>query len=265
MTAGDPKQRRGTDSGAVPSAGQLVSFVIPTLREYAFGEVLDRLIECLRAISEYSFEILVVDDSDPETQAKMDAAIALRRRTLERGIALRLVPGPHRGKGAAVRLGAQTASGVVIFVVDADLPVSLKHVAEFLEILRATGADVVIGERSRDRYPDVSLRHVLSGGLRLIQKALVFGESRFEDTQCGFKAFRATALRDLVERQIVDRGMYDLEYLYAATKRGLSVQAVPVEHTPELRPSRINLVTCLLYDPFDILRFKVSGSLGRYE
>jgi dolichyl-phosphate beta-glucosyltransferase len=262
MTAGDPTRTR---SGDDPSAGQLVSFVIPTLREYAFGESLDRLIQCLRGVAGYSFEILVVDDSDPETQAKMEAAIGQRRAGLERAITVRLVAGPHRGKGAAVRLGAQTATGSVIFVVDADLPVSLRHVAEFLEILRATGADVVIGERSRDRYPDVSLRHVLSGGLRLIQKALVFGESRFEDTQCGFKAFRANVLRDLVARQLVDRGMYDLEYLYAATLRGLSVQAVPVEHSPELRPSRINLLACLVYDPIDIVRFKVSGTLGRYR
>jgi dolichyl-phosphate beta-glucosyltransferase len=264
MTAGDPTRtpRPGDDD---PSTGQLVSFVIPTLREYAFGESLDRLIECLRGVAGYSFEILVVDDSDPATQAQMEAAVALRRVALERAITVRLVPGTHRGKGAAVRLGARNAAGAVIFVVDADLPVALKHVAEFLEILRDTGADVVIGERSRDRYPDVSLRHVLSGGLRLIQKAFVFGEGRFEDTQCGFKAFRADVLRALVERQLVDRGMYDLEYLYAATQRGLTIQAVPVEHSPELRPSRINLVTCLVYDPIDIVRFKVSGTLGRYR
>ena len=69
----------------------------------------------------------------------------------------------------------------------------------------------------------------------------------------------------IVARQLVDRGMYDLEYLYAATQRKLRIEAVAVEQNPEVRPTRINLLSCLVFDPLDIVRFKVSGAFGRYK
>lgn len=267
MTSTDPSASRpgGSPDAAASSAPPVVSLVIPTLREDAFGETLDQVLAYLGALPGYAFDVVVVDDSDAATQARMNEAIALRRATLESRIGIRFLPGPHLGKGAAVRLGAQSAVGAIVFLVDADLPIPLRCVAEFLETMKTTGADVVVGERSRDRYADSPIRQVLSGGLRLIQKALVFGSGRFEDTQCGFKAFRAEALRGIAERQIVDRGMYDLEYLYAATRRRLRIETVSVPHNPQVRPTRINLLSCLVYDPIDIARFKLSGVLGRYE
>lgn len=243
---------------------ELVSFVIPTFREYGFGEALDRLLGYLDALSTVEIEILVVDDSDDETRGKLGLEIARRGTTLKPGITVRMLEGPRRGKGAAVRMGVQRSTGSVVFVVDADLPVPLHHIEEFLETMRTTGADVVVGERPRDRYSDNYLRHVLSRGLWAIQRTLVFHGALFEDTQCGFKCFRGASLRDIVGRQITDRGMYDLEYLYAATQRGLDVQRVAVAGSAEVRPSRINVWRCLLLDPFDIVRFKVSGILGRY-
>ncbi|MGO9837846.1 MAG: glycosyltransferase [Polyangiaceae bacterium] len=244
--------------------GELVSFVIPTFREYGFGQSLDRLIDYLEALPSIRIEILVVDDSDDETRDQLGLEIDRRSTSLKPGITVRMLSGPRLGKGAAVRLGVQRSTGSVVFVVDADLPVPLHHIGGFLERMRATGADVIVGERPRGRYSDNYLRHVLSRGLWVIQRTLVFHEALFEDTQCGFKCFRGPGLRDIVDLQITDRGMYDLEYLYAATRRGLDVQRVPVASSAEVRPSRINVWRCLLLDPYDILRFKISGLFGRY-
>jgi dolichyl-phosphate beta-glucosyltransferase len=149
-------------------------------------------------------------------------------------------------------------------VIDADLPVPLRYIDEFLERMRVTSADVVVGERARDRYADNYLRHVLSRGLWVVQRALVFHGPDFEDTQCGFKAFRGAALSGIVERQVTERGMYDLEYLYAATRRHMRVERVAVASSGESRPSRINVWRCLVFDPFDIVKFKVKGLFGHY-
>jgi glycosyltransferase involved in cell wall biosynthesis len=243
---------------------ELVSVVIPTYREYAFARSLDALLSYLRTVPLYAFELLVVDDSDDATQAALGAEIAERREALAPGITLELVAGPKRGKGAAVRVGARRASGSIVFVLDADLPVPLRHIEEFLATMRSARADVLVGERSRDRYAKDYVRHVLSRGLWLIQRTIVFQGSSFEDTQCGFKAFRGDALRALVDRQIVDGGMYDLEYLYAATKQHLVVLRLAVDESPEVRPTRIRLLRCLLLDPLDIVRVKARGLLGRY-
>jgi hypothetical protein len=164
-----------------------------------------------------------------------------------------------------VRLGAREATGSIVFVADADLPVPLSFVKEFIDTIHDTGADLVIGERPRDRYANDLLRHVVARALRLIQRVFVFHARLFEDTQCGFKAFRGDALRALADRQIVDGGMYDLEYLYAAMDQKRRVERVPVSLRGEVRPSRINVLRCVLFDPIDIVRFKVAGARGRYR
>ena len=253
------------DLQAQPLERDRVSLVIPTYREYAFGQSLDRLLAHLGGLPLLEFEILVVDDSAAKTQAALNEEIAKRRRGLKRGMTLQLLSGPRRGKGAAVRLGVQRSTGSIVFIVDADLPVPLHNIEDFVEAMRMSGADAVVGERPRNRYSDNTLRHVLSRGLWFIQRTLVFHGSAFEDTQCGFKSFRGGALRDIVDRQIVDRGMYDLEYLYAAMRRRLDVQRVAVDSSAEVRPSRINVWRCLLLDPFDIVRFKVFGVFGHYK
>ena len=241
-----------------------VTIIVPTLREPSLGQSLDRLIEYLQTLTAFDFEIIVVDDSDPVEQARLEKETLERSEALSPRIALGFLAGPRRGKGAAVRMGARHASGAIVFTLDADLTIPLHHIAELIETIRATGADIVVAERPANRHPDNPVRDVLSRGMRLIQTALVFHAHCFEDTQCGFKAFRAKALQDLIERQIVDGGMYDLEYLYMAKRRGMRVERVPVGTLPEVRPSRLVLWRCLLQDPVDIARLKIAGQLGRY-
>jgi hypothetical protein len=59
--------------------------------------------------------------------------------------------------------------------------------------------------------------------------------------------------------------MYDLEYLYAAVRRGLVVERIDVTTRAEVRPTRINVLRCIVFDPIDILRLKAAGVLGRYD
>ena len=236
-----------------------------TFREITFGESLDLLLAFFAERPPRPIEILVVDDSERALQDALRETLRQRAGAPPSWITTRLIAGPRRGKGAAVRVGARSAVGETVFLIDADLPVPLVHIDEFLETLARTGADVVVAERPRDRYADNVVRRFFAGSLRRIQQTLVFHGPAFEDTQCGFKAFRGDVLESLVDQQLVDGGMYDLEYLYAATLRHLNVQRVKVGISPEMRPSRIKLWRCLVQDPFDIVRFKVAGSLGRYD
>jgi dolichyl-phosphate beta-glucosyltransferase len=242
-----------------------LSFIVPTFREDAFGDAVQALVDYLQELPPRPIEILVVDDSDDAMQGRMREEIARRFAALEPRISVRLLGGPRRGKGAAVQLAARASTGATVFIIDADLPVPLHFIGVFLETMRDTDAEVLVAERPSDRYAGKPLRHVVARSLRLIQRAVVFQGPLFEDTQCGFKAFRGPALRALAERQIVEGGMYDLEYLYAATVRHLPVQRVDVTTRDEVRPTRINVWRCVFFDPLDIVRLKVAGILGRYD
>ena len=50
----------------------------------------------------------------------------------------------------------------------------------------------------------------------------------FWDTQCGFKAFRMSVCRPLIEAATVDRFGFDVELLYLAFRAGLNLKEIPV-------------------------------------
>ncbi|HEX2120035.1 MAG TPA: glycosyltransferase [Thermoanaerobaculia bacterium] len=223
-----------------------VSVVVPTYNEPALGVWLDRL---ERVLAPFEGELVIVDDSTPPLELPPGRAIVLR--------------GEQRGKGDAVRIGTLAATGEVVFHVDADVDEEkLALIPEFVRL--AETHDVVMAERrSRWQYRNLG-RFILSIGLFLAQRFFIFQSTRFFDTQCGFKAYRRDAARRLATLQSVRGGMYDIEYLYIATKNGLSIAQVPVAPMRELRPSRLRVWRCLVTDPVDLLRVKWNGLRGRY-
>jgi dolichyl-phosphate beta-glucosyltransferase len=231
----------------------LVSIVVPTFHEDGLAASLDALADHLRSIPQYQFEILVVDDSGAAHKSAIDSWIRERARD---GVAARRIDGKRRGKGDAVRVGALAANGELVLTMDADLPVPLSHVEEFVELLDRGGYDLVVAERPMTRNTSEPIRYVLSRALFVAQWMVVFGERRFDDTQCGFKGFRAALLRELASRQVIRGGMYDIEYLSAAVRRGAKVARVPVEPNPEVRRSKIRVLRAIVDDPIAIARIK---------
>jgi glycosyltransferase involved in cell wall biosynthesis len=233
----------------------LTSLVVPTLNE-DFSIPYGRLRAALTPL-EGTFEILFVDDSSEEHRSRArEALIATDPR-----VVVRVLEGPRAGKGAAVRLGVGQARGSVIFTMDADLPVPLEHIGEFLRLLEQ-GADVVIAERPLDRGFDSALRYATSRGLLVLQRAVVFHSAEFKDTQCGFKAFRGDLARSIARGQIVDGGMYDLEYLFDAWRAGARIVKVPVVPNPETRASRIDIWRCIRRDWIDLVRIRLKQRAG---
>jgi dolichyl-phosphate beta-glucosyltransferase len=223
-----------------------VSIIVPTRNEPDLLRWLDALRSRLASLNA---EIVVVDDSTPP--------IAEPRHT-------RVLRGPDRGKGAAVRVGILAARGEVIVVVDADLDEpTMRRIPEFVGHVRE-GYDLVIAERTRWRYDNLG-RFILSIFLFLAQRLLIFQSAKFFDTQCGFKAFRRAAARRLAALQIVDGGMYDIEYLYIAVLNRFRIAKVPLAPWPETRPTRLRILRCLRTDPLDLLRVKWRGIRGRYS
>lgn len=141
--------------------------------------------------------------------------------------------GPQRGKGHAVRCGMLRARGEIIFFMDADLSTPLDEVGRFLAYLEShPEADVLIGNRrhpqSRISRPQGPLRRFLGGVFSaLVGRVVLPGASA--DTQCGFKAFRREAARQIFSRQRLDGFSFDVEALVLARALGLHVVDLPVQ------------------------------------
>ncbi len=265
-----------------PSPIRVVSLVVPTLKEDEIGAALARVGEHLARIEGYEFELLLVDDSPEPYKRALDEATAVFDARFGPAQSARRVDGPRKGKGAALRTGVLASRGDFVFWMDADLPVPLENVARFLRLFdgasapgsgataagttgeTAEAADVVVAERPFDRNLSQPVRFVASRVLFAFQRALVFQSRAFDDTQCGFKAFRGELVRRIAARQIVDGGMADIEYLYVALLEGARPVRVSVIPNPETRASKINVKRALLQDPVDLVRIKLHGLTGGY-
>jgi dolichyl-phosphate beta-glucosyltransferase len=247
------------------SSPPLVSVVIPTLREDQIGQTLTVLGDELAQIDDYRFEILLVDDSAEPFKEIMDAATVAFNARFAPKLAAKRVDGPRKGKGAAMREGALASGGHIVFWMDADLPVPLENVARFLRLFEEEGVDLVVAERPFDRNLSQPVRFVASRALFALQRLLVFHSRAFNDTQCGFKAFRGDLLRRIAGKQIVDGGMADIEYLFVAIRAGARAARVGVVPNPETRESKINVRNALLTDPIDLVRIKLRSLRGGYR
>ncbi len=205
-----------------------VSIVIPARNEEA------RLPSTLQDLSSwmdqsgYRFEVLVVvepgEDRTPEVV----------REAAERDSRILGVLNPvSRGKGYAVRTGMEQARGTKAhFFMDADFSVPPRFIGHFLNVLLAeNGPDAAIGSRhlpaSRIAIPQPLSRRLAGRMFNLAVR--LSGIAPFQDTQCGFKAFRPAAARKLFPLLRTDGFAFDVELLWVAKQLGLSVVEEPVE------------------------------------
>jgi dolichyl-phosphate beta-glucosyltransferase len=86
----------------------------------------------------------------------------------------------------------------------------------------------------------------------------------FEDTQCGFKAFRRAAARDIFAHQSLTGWGFDVEILYIAAKRGYRVIEVPI-HWYYKSDSRVSPVSDTLHMVRDLLTVRWYDLQGRYR
>ena len=167
-------------------------------------------------------EIVIVDDGSRDDTC----GVALRHCSLFSHARVIRLPW-NCGKGAAVRAGMMAAGGRVVVFVDADLSADLRHLP--LMIRRLDGADVVIGSRRADGAMVAGRTRARElGGIAYNRLAKRLTGIAFEDTQCGFKAFRADAGKMLFSICRSSGFGFDVEVCAAAVAMGLRVVEVPI-------------------------------------
>lgn len=222
-----------------------LSIVIPAYNEaHRLPGNLPKLLACLDQLAlAGGFEVIVVvEKSEDDTVERCRAAVATRPE-------VRVIANPvKRGKGHAVCTGMLLTTGDIAFFMDADLSTPLASIAQFVAHFAShSGTDVLIGNRRHPRsvigVPQGLMRRKLSDAFNLFVQALILPGCA--DTQCGFKAFRQRAGREVFSRQHLDGFSFDLEILLLAKRLGFTVEDLPVDWCDEpastLRPLRDGL------------------------
>ncbi len=214
---------------ARPSPFTSLSYVVPAYNEEErLGESLRKLI-AYGAAQPYAVDIIIVDDGSADRTAEIANASITE---LPDGVTARLISyQPNRGKGAAVRTGALTATGDVVLYLDADLAMPPEEMQKLLDALRPD-VDIAIGSRVKPGGGDMrasqpAWRRIGGRIFAVFRRRLLLPD--IKDTQCGFKACTRRAATDLFARQQLDGLAFDAELLYMAQRLGYGVAQVPVE------------------------------------
>jgi glycosyltransferase involved in cell wall biosynthesis len=204
-----------------------LSIVIPAYNESVrLGNTLTAVVNYLRE-SRPDGEIIVVDDGSADDTANVARSIFNGARTLRTSI---ISYKRNLGKGRAVRLGLLAARGEVALFSDADLSTPITEAPKLVDPILNGQFDVTFGSRALDRKligVHQPWRREQGGRVFNLAVRLATGLP-FWDTQCGFKAFRMSVCRPLVEAATVDRFGFDVELLYLAFRAGLRLKEVPV-------------------------------------
>ena len=249
----------GSHSELRRSSEVVLSVVIPAFNESSrLPATLQAVVTLLQSRSE-TFEVLVVDDGSTDDTAE------LVQRVCREAPEVRLLRLPaNLGKGAAVRNGMLNARGEYILFTDADLSAPIAEAERLLEPLK-NGYDVALGSRGlRPEWISQRQSRIRGAAGRLFNLwTRSIAGLDFQDTQCGFKAFRRQAAETVFTRQRISGFGFDVEVLYLARKFGYRVLEVPV-HWAHSEGSTVHMLRDSVRMFLDLLRIRWNNWRGRY-
>jgi len=225
----------------LPSTPSTVSLtlVVPVYNEeQRFAEHGGEILEFVRSFGPGS-ELVVVDDGSTDRTCDVVEDFETRAGRTE----IRLLRRPHRGKGAAVQAGLESARAPLAGFCDIDLATPLDELERLC--LAATTGPVLVAA-SRDVVStelvgrESDLRELLGKSYnRLLRLTVTPG---IHDTQCGAKVAPTAVWREVLPYCRESGFAWDAEALAVARRRGIAVWELGVRwaHDPRsrVRPGR---------------------------
>lgn len=239
-----------------------LSLVIPAFNEEdRIGQTLAEARVYLDA-QPYDAEIIVVDDGS--TDGTGDVVKQMAKTTGTTPIHY-VHYEQNQGKGHAVRLAMlEHTKGRYRVYYDADASTPITELEKLWPHF-ASGADIVFGSRALSDS-DIQVRQSRSREFmgrcyNLILRTLRL--TRFRDTQCGFKGFRAEACAVVYPRQTMKRFSFDAELLFIAWKHGLRIKEIPIRwiNSPQ---SRVRVIEDSAKMFLDLIQIRIRDWQGRY-
>lgn len=202
-------------------APPFVSVVIPAYNEEPRLAKRLALVLTYFQSQNYSVEVIVVDDGST------DRTPEIVRGFMPDFSILKLVEASHGGKGHACKTGVFESQGEWVFLCDSDLSMPIEEFARFIPFFQ--DYPIVITSREApgaQRHGEPNYRHIMGRAFNLLVK--IVAVRGIQDTQCGFKCFRADVAREIFAVQTINGWGFDVELLFVAQKRGYAIAEIPI-------------------------------------
>jgi len=225
--------------------------------EKRLPEALEQLFSFLQAQT-YSSEVVLVENGS------QDRTLEIARSYAERYPQLRVFQNQQRGKGLAVQRGMLEAQGEYRFMCDVDFSMPVAEINRFLPPA-LVDYDIAIASREAPgavRIREPYYRHFIGRVYNLLIRILAL--PGLNDTQCGFKCFRAAAAEDLFRRQTLPGWSFDVEVLFIGRRSGMRVVEVPIDWYYNA-DSKIRIFQDSLKMGVDLLKMRYNALRGVYD
>lgn len=200
-----------------------LSIMLPAFNEGV--HLYQNILRILQVLIKINHELILIDDgSQDDTYAQAVAAAQMDGDHIR---VFRLEK--NSGKGAALASGFKFAQGDYIAFLDADLEIQPDYVLKMLEVLEASGKDIIVGRKVYVHAHIPLLRRIMSQVYRSYVGILFHLPLR--DTQTGIKVFRREVLDTCIPKLKVSGFAFDVELLALAQKAGYRMEEYPVELT----------------------------------
>lgn len=240
-----------------------LSIVVPAYNEgVRLGKSLRAIVNYLKDYASQS-ELIVVDDGSTDDTANIARAELADGPDINASV---ISYQSNLGKGRAVRLGLLAARGEIALFTDADLSTPITETPKLVDPIVRGDCDLAFGSRALDRSligVHQPWRREQGGRLFNLAVRLATGLP-FWDTQCGFKAFRMSACRPIVEGATIDRFGFDVELLYVAHRAGLRLKEIPIRWD-HAEGSKVNVASDSLKMLSEVGRIRQQARRGVYD
>src|SRR4051812_34197990 len=262
----DPVRLRGAarmEALTVPvereaAAPPQVEIVVPVYNEErALAASVRRLYDHLASGFPFTWRIVIADN------ASTDSTLTVARRLAHALPGVSVLHLPEKGRGRALRAAWSATDAEVACYMDVDLSTDLRALLPLVAPLMSGHSQLAIGTRLApgSRVERGAKRELISRAYNRILHATL--RARFSDAQCGFKAARTDALRELLPHVQDQAWFFDTELLVLAERRGLRVHEVPVDWVDD-PDSRVAIVPTALADLRGVARLLVAWPIARF-
>ncbi|MES0360493.1 MAG: dolichyl-phosphate beta-glucosyltransferase [Anaerolineales bacterium] len=233
-----------------------LSIIIPAFNEeQRLPHTLEQVLAYLQDQA-YVSEILVIENASQDNTYQVAKQFAQDHNSAD--LPIQVIREPQRGKGHAVKRGIYAARGEYRFMCDADLSMPVTEINRFFPP-ELEDFDISIASREAPgavRYNEPAYRHFVGRIFNTLIRVLALPQ--LNDTQCGFKCFKAAIAEDLFRDLNITGWSFDVEILYLAQRRGHRIVEIPIPwyYNPD---SHISVVKDSFQMAFDIFRIRLKG------
>jgi len=195
--------------------------------------------------------ILLINDGSVKGISKSDVALLKEKIPFLHYIEYEV----NRGKGYAVRKGAEFSQADILLYTDIDFPYAEESVIKMIDLLKTDQTDILFGIRDEEYYTHVPpSRMMVSKTLKRFTTLLI--RIPFTDTQCGLKGFNKKGKEILLQTSI-DRYLFDMEFICLASRnKNIRFQTFVVKTDPQSVFSSLS-AKILLSEAWNFLKLMV--------